>query len=223
MTSFSVRTLVSPAFNVPISSDLGHAFSSLYRLIALPSKSKTMIAPPLRASPIFPKWLSLVHFSKLWSPVRPRVSVISPALRRPGSFLMTYLPSGVFCLSSMTSCSIFRPLTSVICLMTMPSTSRPNEWPTEVSRSISPIAYRPPLLVDHACAAGDLGQPEDDELGGLDRGDADLAHHLPGVDALGRVGLPVAAHVERLVRGQPEQRALAPFGDEKSADGTSDA
>src|SRR3954447_23007523 len=227
MTSFSVRTLVSPAFNVPISSDLGHAFSSLYRLIALPSKSKTMIAPPLRASPIFPKWLSLVHFSKLWSPVRPRVSVISPALRRPGSFLMTYLPSGVFCLSSMTSCSILRPETSWICLMTTPSTSRPKEWPTELSRSGSGMpAYSLPevlLLVDQAGAAGELGEPEDNELRGLHRRHPDLADHLTGVDALGGVRLAVALAVERLVRSEPEQRALAPLVAEERADRAPDA
>ena len=53
-----------------------------------------MIAPPLRASVILPNCESLIHFSKLLSPVRPRVSVTSPAFGRPGSFLMMYLPSG---------------------------------------------------------------------------------------------------------------------------------
>ena len=53
-----------------------------------------MIAPPLRTSSIFPNCESLIHLSKLLSSVRPRVSVISGAFQRPGSFLMTYLPSG---------------------------------------------------------------------------------------------------------------------------------
>src|SRR5271166_1290142 len=144
---------------------------------------------------------------------------------------MTYLPSGPFSLSSMTSCSIFRPVTSVIDLMVMPSNSRPNEWPTELSRSgrammpylsgtVSPGRRR--LLADQAGAAGELGEPEDDELGGLDRGDPDLADHLARIDALGRVGFPVALDVERLVRGQPEQRPAPPLVDQEGADGPAD-
>src|SRR5271165_1098060 len=183
-----------------------------------------MIAPPLRAFSIFPNCESLIHFSNDWSAVSPRVRVTSAAFHRPGSFLMTYLPSGPFSLSSMTSCSIFRPVTSVIDLMVMPSNSRPNEWPTELSRSgrammpylsgtVSPGRRR--LLADQAGAAGELGEPEDDELGGLDRGDPDLADHLARIDALGRVGFPVALDVERLVRGQPEQRPAPPLVDQE--------
>src|SRR6266496_1104668 len=187
-----------------------------------------MIAPPLRASLIFPKCESLAHFSKLWSAVRPRVRVISPALGRPGSFLIMYLPSGVFCFSSMTSCSIFRPLTSEICLITTPSTSSPKEWPTELSRSGRAIARLPPhpasagSLVDQAGAAGELGQAEHHELGRLDRRHADLADDLARVDALGRVGLLVALHVEGLGGGEPEQGALAPLVDQEGGDGAAD-
>src|SRR5687768_6970542 len=128
-----------------------------------------MIAPPLRASVILPNCESLTHFSKLWSPVRPRVSVTSPDFQRPGSFLMTYLPSGPFCLSSTTSCSIFRPETSVMLLIVMPSNSRPKEWPTELSRSgrgmciyLRGVAERPGLLGDEARAARELGEAEHD-------------------------------------------------------------
>ena len=66
--------------------------------------------------------------------------VTSPAFGRPGSFLIMYLPSLVFCLSSTTSCSIFRPLISVICLIITPSNSSPKEWPTEESRSGSAMS-----------------------------------------------------------------------------------
>src|SRR3954463_5986645 len=165
-----------------------------------------MIAPPLRASVILPNCESLTHFSKLWSPVRPRVRVISAAFQRPGSFLITNLPSGPFCLSSTTSCSILSPDTSVMLLIVMPSNSRPKEWPTELSLSGSAMMYLPPgwsepallrrvhvqgLLGDEAGATGELRQPEDDELGRLHRRDSDLADHLTGVDTLGRVGFPV--------------------------------
>ena len=68
------------------------------------------------------------------------VSVHSPAFGLPGSFLTSYLPSGPFCLSSTTSCSIFSPETSVMDLMVMPSNSRPKEWPTDVSSSGSAMA-----------------------------------------------------------------------------------
>src|SRR5438093_10218756 len=82
-----------------------------------------------------PKRDFFIQSWKFLSSDRPRVSVISPALGRPGSFLLTYLPSLVLCLSSMTSFSILRPETSWICLMVMPSNSKPNDQPTEVSSS----------------------------------------------------------------------------------------
>ena len=120
---------------------------------------------------------------------------------------MTYLPSGPFCLSSMTSCSIFRPVTSVMALIVMPSNSRPKEWPTELSRSGSAMAdYLSWLSRWLVYSLTRLVPPENwarrkiDELGRLDRRDADLADDLAGVDALGRVGLAVALDVERLVR-----------------------
>src|SRR4249919_2074993 len=162
-----------------------------------------MIAPPLRASGILPKRDDLIQSWKLLSPVRPRVSVTSPALGRPGSFLIMNLPSLVFCFSSITSCSMRRPLTSVISLMTTPSNSSPKLWPTLASRSGRAISFL--LLAHKAGAAGHLRQAEDDELGRLDRGDADLAQDLAVVDRLGRVGLPVALDVEGLVRREPEE------------------
>src|SRR5215212_9884242 len=130
-----------------------------------------MIAPPLRASGILPNCESFTHFSKLWSPVRPRVSVHSPAFGRPGSFLMSYLPSGPFCLSSTTSCSIFSPDTSVMDLMVMPSNSRPKEWPTALLRSGRAMTdylrgsvgiTQRRSLGDQAGSAGVLAQAEDD-------------------------------------------------------------
>src|SRR3954449_7905859 len=131
-----------------------------------------MMAPPLRTLVILPNCESLTHDSKLLSAVRPRGRVTSPAFQRPGSFLMTYLPSAPFSLSSMTSCSIFRPLTSVMLLICTPWNSRPNEWPTELSRSGKAMCYvlsvlladGPGLLADEAGAAGELRQPEDHEL-----------------------------------------------------------
>src|SRR5215475_11207666 len=185
-----------------------------------------MTAPPLRALDMSPLCDAWAHCWKLLSPVKPRVSVTSPAFGRPGSFLITYLPSDVFCFSSMTSCSIFKPVTSVICLMTRPSISRPNEWPTKESRSRSDMstAYLCRcLLADETCAAGELREPEHHELGRFDRRDSDLASDLSRVDALGRVGLAVAPDVVRLVRSEPKQRALAPLGHEERRDRASDA
>src|SRR5262249_59962354 len=115
---------------------------------------------------------SLIHLSNDWSPVSPRVKVISAAFQRPGSFLMTYFPSEPFSLSSMTSCSIFSPLTSVIDWMVIPSNSSPNEWPTELSRSGRAMPPRLSdrsfareaggALADQPDAAGELRQPGDD-------------------------------------------------------------
>src|SRR4051794_7975523 len=99
-----------------------------------------------------------------------------------------YLPSLLFCLSSITSCSILSPDTSWICLICTPSNSRPKEWPTALSRSGSPAMFvylsevEEKLFADQAGAAGELGQLEDHELGGLDRGYADLADNLTCVD-----------------------------------------
>src|SRR5262249_59792526 len=64
-------------------------------------------------------------------------------------------------------------------------------------------AYK--LLRHLGGAAGQLRQPEDDELGRLDRGDADLADHLPDVDAFAGVRLGVALDVERVLGGEAEQ------------------
>src|SRR6478609_5601181 len=189
-----------------------------------------MMAPPLRTSPILPNCESLTHFSKLWSSVRPRVRVTSPAFHRPGNFLMLYFPSGPFSLYSMTSCSIFMPLTSVMLLITTPSISIPNEWPTPLP-SYNPAIFSHLLFLGlwifrslgyEAGAAGELGQLEDHELRRLHRRDPDLADDLAGVDTLRGVGLPITLDVERLVRGQPEQRPLAPFVDQERADGPAD-
>src|SRR5437588_12994589 len=106
-----------------------------------------MTEPPLRAPGMSPRWDFLTQSWKLVSPVRPGVMVTSPALGRPGSFLLTYLPSCVLCLSSMTSCSLLRPETSWICLIWMPSNSKPNDQPTLVSRSGRPMDRYLPLLV----------------------------------------------------------------------------
>src|SRR3954451_22065853 len=186
-----------------------------------------MIEPPLRTSAIFPNCESLIHLSKLLSSVRPRVRVHSPAFHRPGCLLTMYLPSAVFCLSSMTSCSIFSPLTSVMDLMVMPSNCRPNEWPTLLLSGGSgmglTLLLRSESLADQGGAAGELGEPEDDELGRLDRGDADLAQHLTGVDGVGRVRLLVALDVEGVVRRVPEQGAPAPLPHQEGTDRTADA
>src|SRR4051794_31599949 len=185
-----------------------------------------MTVPPLRAALIFPSWESLIHFSKLWSPVRPRVRVTSPAFHRPGSCLIMYLPSLVFCFSSITSCSSLRPETSWMFLIITPSTSMPKEWPTELSKSGRGMPhlslYVGADLLDQACAARVLRQAEDDELGRLHRGDADLADDLPEVDPLSGVRLVVALHEERLLGREPEERTLAPLHDQEGADGPAD-
>src|SRR3954451_10896697 len=174
-----------------------------------------MIDPPLRAPCICPKRLVSNHFSKLWSSVRPRVSVTSPALKRPGSFLITNFPSAVFIFSSMTSCSSLRSLTSSICLMTTPSISRPKEWPTDVSASWSgmglPSRSGCGLRVGYSVTR--LVPPENwragrPELLRLDRSHSDLADDLAGGDP-SLLGLScVALDVEGLIGRQPEQRTL---------------
>ena len=54
--------------------------------------------------------------------------------------------------------------------------------------------------------AGPLGDAEDDELGWLHHRHADLRDHLPQVPHLRRVRLPIALHIERLLRRCPKQR-----------------
>src|SRR6266849_6427507 len=190
-----------------------------------------MTDPPFRAPGMSPRWDFLTQSWKLVSPVRPRVMVTSPAFGRPGSFLLTYLPALVLCLSSMTSCSIFSPETSWICLMATPSNSKPNDQPTLVSRSGRPIGHNLLLAVDaggdmpvevllgQGRPTGELGETEDHELSGLDGGDADHTDHHAGIDRLRSVGLVVALHEEGLVGGEPEERALPPFVDEEGGDG----
>src|SRR3954447_27008675 len=192
-----------------------------------------MIAPPLRASAIFPKWAALIHLSKLVSEVRPRVSVTSPAFGRPGNFLLMYLPSAVLCFISMTSCSILSPLTSWMALIKTPSISRPKEWPADTSSSCKAMGWIPSLgwsvltrdcwgldSLGQAGAAGELRQAEDHEFGRLHRSDSDLADHHAGVDGLGRVGFSIAPHEEGFVRSEPEQGPLAPLVDEEGRDGS---
>src|SRR5713101_6343539 len=185
-----------------------------------------MTDPPFRAPGMSPRWDFLTQSWKLVSPVRPRVMVTSPAFGRPGSFLLTYLPALVLCLSSMTSCSIFSPETSWICLMATPSISKPNDQPTLVSRSGRPMdRYLPSWLrvgyglLGERRSAGELGEAEDHELGRLHGGHADLADHHAGIDRLRRVGLVVTLDEERLVRREAEQRPLAPFVHEECGDG----
>src|SRR4051812_46723166 len=172
-----------------------------------------MIAPPLRASAIFPKWAALIHLSKLVSEVRPRISVTSPAFGRPGNFLLMYLPSAVLCFISMTSCSILSPLTSWMALINTPSISRPKECPTDTSSSCKAMvgsfseverSYEDCWLdsLAEAGAARELRKSEDHELGRLHRRDADLADHHAGIDRLGRVGVSIATHEERFVGGE---------------------
>src|SRR2546426_2621985 len=133
-----------------------------------------MNEPPLRAPGMSPKCAFLIQSSKLLSAVRPRVRVISPAFGRPGSFLLTYFPSAVLCLSSIASTSSLIPETSWICLMATPSISKPNDQPTLVSRSGRPMdRYLPSWsrvgcgLLGERRSAGELGQAEDHELGRL--------------------------------------------------------
>src|SRR4051812_1544794 len=73
----------------------------------------------------------------------------------------------------------------------------------------------PPFRVDRSgrqlrAAGGELADPEDHELGRLDRADADLDHDLPCLDYRLRIRLGVALDVEGLLRRRAEQCALAP-------------
>src|SRR5207244_1516703 len=149
-----------------------------------------MTDPPLRAPGMSPRCALWIQSWKLLSPVRPRVIVTSPDFGRPGSFLLTYLPSLVLCFSSMTSCSILRPLTSWICLIATPSNSTPNDQPTLVSISGRPTLYSSlgspvsGVLLGEGGSARELGELEDDELRRLHRSHTDLADNHPGIDRL---------------------------------------
>src|SRR5579875_2729673 len=106
-----------------------------------------LIWPFLRAPGMLPSMTSWIQLCQPVSLVTPRVRLISPALRRPGSILLMYLPSEVLCLSSMESTSSFSPSTCWISLISMPSISRPNDQPTPVSNSGSPTLVAPLLHV----------------------------------------------------------------------------
>src|SRR5688500_9486617 len=67
-------------------------------------------------------------------------------------------------------------------------------------------------------AAREPGDAEDDELGRLDRRDADLDDELARVDDLVRVVLRVALHVERLAGRRPEQGAVPPDAHEEGVE-----
>ena len=67
-------------------------------------------------------------------------------------------------------------------------------------------------------AAGELGDPEDHELGRLHRGDADLDDQLAGVDRLG--GLVSPSHLTKNASSgvRAEERAVAPDADQEGVD-----
>src|SRR4051794_27134512 len=69
---------------------------------------------------------------------------------------------------------------------------------------------------------GELRDPEDHELGGLDRGHPDLGDHLPDLAGLGRVRGRVALHVERLLGDDAEQRPVAPHPRQQARDASDD-
>src|SRR5262245_47787326 len=65
---------------------------------------------------------------------------------------------------------------------------------------------------------GGLAQLEDRKLRRFHRRDPDQRHHPSLVPDLGRVGLGVALDEERLLRGLPDQGAVAPdVGEERAA------
>src|SRR4029453_3230709 len=189
-----------------------------------------MTEPLVRGS--LPSDASFTQSANCVSSVSARVMVTVPDLARPTILLRTYLPSAVCVLTSIMSNSCLSPEISMIPLAWCLSNSKPNDAPMMASNlSIRPTgphlrcacldgAWR--SLAHQAHPALELGELEDDELGGLHRGDADLAGDLPEVDGLGRVGLVVALDEEGLGRGGGEQCALAPFHDQERGDGAPD-
>src|SRR5262245_47371067 len=222
---FSVVTEVSAALSVPISSEAGWHSSRLYRMIGDIIVSWTITEPLVRGT--LPSCASLTQSANCVSSVSARVMVTVPALARPGILVLTYLPSAVCVFTSIMSSSCFRPEISMIPLAWCWSNSKPNDAPMMLSNlSIRPtgpylrlLGVETNSLADQAHAALELSELEDDELGRLHRGDADLAGDLPEVDGLGRVGLVVALDEEGLGRGRAEEGALAPLHDQERGDG----
>src|SRR5215203_1262587 len=73
------------------------------------------------------------------------------------------------------------------------------------------------------CGRGELRDADGDELGRLDRRDADLHDDLAGLYHLGCVRFLVALDVEPLLRGGAEQCSLRPRPGEERADVAADA
>src|SRR5207302_486142 len=137
---------------------------------------------------------------------------------------MISLPSGPFSFSSVTSISEVKPPTSVNCAMVVPSISIAKLRAAIASLFETfgtPAAIYPSLFAER-CAARELGDLEDDELRGFDRGDPDLDDELARVDRLRGVHLAVALDVERFAGRGSEERAVAPDADQEGADGALD-
>src|SRR4051812_46505145 len=150
----------------------------------------------------------------------PRLSTIVGGFRLPGSFLKTTSLS-VDSRKSTGSTSVVMPCSSEKDAISYPSMVI--EKRAAVRASLGCSAPRPAgmgsYLLFETGAVGELGDAEDDELGRLDRGDADLDGQHAGVAVLGRVVLGVALDEERLRRRLPEQGAVAPHPAQEHGDG----
>src|SRR4051812_46548952 len=144
---------------------------------------------------------------------------------RPGSLRVVpcgSLPSRY----SIRLVSVVRPLASVKPPTSTPSISMmklncPNgsiRLPSAIACSLSRLRARPPSGLRHVGAGAPLADAEDDELGRLHRGDADLADEAAVVDVGLRHRRVVALDVERLLLRAPLQHVVDPEPGQEVAD-----
>src|SRR4051812_30646527 len=140
---------------------------------------------------------------------------MSPHLVLPIALITSVRPVGSDRLISVTSLSESKPVASLKNpAASAPPIERVNQIGTCASLSLAGIPVVPfsryRLADGGPFAPAELREAEDDELGGLDGRDADLADHLARLDHFGWVRLRVALDVERLRGGGTEQRAVIP-------------
>src|ERR1044072_4518593 len=213
MVHFIITTFDEPAVVESMSSFAHHACSRVYTIETSPQAPMTekmggSLARGLfiLASPCHPNsWANPAASSA-------RFRVICGGRERPNCLVCT-LPTSPLYEYSWLSTAELNPASSE-----KPS---PVAHPSQETqkRAALPTAVMPILhLLVERRALGELRQPEDDELGGLHRGDAHVDGQDAGVPVLLRVVLRVALDVERLFRGAAEKRSGPPHAAQEHAD-----
>src|SRR2546423_3019503 len=217
MMTFAVATSLEPASkSAPVHFE-GHPASKFHRATSSILEFFATIEPLRRAASMSPSMTCLRHSHSDFDSSMRRSSVMSDHFIAPGTLRMIILPSFVASLYSMVSVSDSIPEhLRKLPISTLSISS------TKMKLGVrSGIGYSSSL--GGGRAALPLADSEDDELGRLDRGHADVHHELALVDrARWVVGL-VAEDEERLVRRCPHERALHPQAAQERGDGTADA